>query len=134
MRPIPAASPSTAVPPAAPTASEPVTTASLAPPSKAAVDNEPVVIVDEDLVARREAAVAAVLDDEPAEPDQPFLVDDGELEEWDSGSLADYLERRGLISDGGDEARTDFDEDGFFLDEGPNRERLRPRLRRDFFF
>jgi hypothetical protein len=95
------------------------------------------VIVDEELVARREAAVAAVLGNDPIAPRSPGIITGEELEEWDSGSLAEYLERRGLMSRGSHEAtRDDFDEDGFFLDEGPNggEERLRRRLRRDFIF
>jgi hypothetical protein len=155
MRPVPTAAPATAaLAPAAPAALAPVTTASLAPPATATgkgpvatndedvvaedenvvTDDEDVVIVDEDLVARREAAVAAVLGEDPIEPEEPFFLDDGDLEEWDSGSLADYLERRGLISDGEDEAWSDFDEDGFFLDEGPNADGARRRLRREFIF
>jgi hypothetical protein len=95
------------------------------------------VIVDEDLVARREAAVAAVLGNDPVARRSPGIVRGEELEEWDSGSLAEYLERRGLMSRGSTEAtRNDFDEDGFYLDEGPNNseQRLRRRLRRDFIF
>jgi hypothetical protein len=103
-----------------------------------ATDEEAPLILDEDLVERREAAVAAVLDDGPVGPPAPAIVRGEELEEWDSGSLADYLERRGLMnSSSSDEASSgDFDEDGFFLDEGPNddEERLRQRLRREGFF
>jgi hypothetical protein len=124
--------PATSVPSTAPEA--PVTTTAAAPPMATTAPEEPVVIVDEDLVARREAAVAAVLGDEPVELDEPSMIDDEELEEWDSGSLADYLERRGLISDRNDDPGADFDEDGFFLDEGPNSQTTRRRLRREFFF
>ncbi len=112
----------------------PVMTASVAP---ASVSEEEPLILDENLVARRDAAVTAVLDDEPlpiapstVAPNDGFIEND-ELEEWDSGSLADYLERRGLLN-GGD---SEYDEDGFFLDEGPNNDN-RPRRRereRSFF-
>lgn len=109
-----------------------------APTETAAAGDEPL-IIDEDLVARREAAVARVLDDNDFEV-RPRVVTDDELEEWDSGSLAEYLERRGLLSE--DEPQEadagDYDSDGFFLDEGPNRDderrvvrRVRPR---EFFF
>jgi hypothetical protein len=110
-----------------------VTTATTPPASS----EEAPLIVDEELVARREAAVAAVLGDDPLDRRSRGIVRGEELEEWDSGSLADYLERRGLMSRSSNEAsRDDFDEDGFFLDEGPNNneERLRRRLRRDFIF
>jgi hypothetical protein len=98
-------------------------------------------ILDEELVARREAAVAAVLDDaEPVRRNRVVSGDD--LEEWDSGSLADYLERRGYMSEDEAQAANDsgeFDEDGFFLDEGPNDNdgrrviRRLPRRSNDFF-
>ncbi len=141
MRPSPAATPAPTIAPV--TTLAPVTTASAAPATAPATTlGEPVVIVDEDLVARREAAVANVLDDEPSEFEDPSVVSEEELEEWDSGSLAEYLERRNLISGGGDEASTDFeddfdsefDDDGFFLDEGPNTDRPRRRLRRELEF
>ena len=109
----------------------PVMTASVDP------EEEPL-ILDENLVERRDAAVTAVLEDEPlpVAPVAPSpnggFTGNGELEEWDSGSLADYLERRGMMSDGD----TDYDSDGFFLDEGPNNNNDRPRRRRqpDNFF
>lgn len=73
----------------------------------------------------------------PLEPfplsDQPVVTGD-QLEEWDSGSLADYLERRGLLSDGEPQSQSgSYDADGFFLDEGPNNSRVR-RLEGDFLF
>lgn len=116
---------------------EPVATASLTP-----TQEEPL-IIDEDVVARREAAVARVLD-EPVqsggfnEPQSNRIVTGDELEEWDSGSLAEYLERRGLISEAEAQANSsDFDDDGFFLDEGPNnsdgRRVIRRLPRKDFF-
>ena len=51
-----------------------------------------------------------------------------ELEDWEYGSLADYLERK---QRGDSEViirhrSSDFDDDGFFLDEGPNRRRTSP--------
>lgn len=72
---------------------------------------------------------------------EPLDVNEEDLVDWDSGSLADYLERRGLIADASyDEGSTaTYDEDGFFLDEGPNNGRsYRSRSRRNnddgFFF
>jgi hypothetical protein len=112
--------------------------ASMRPAEKTTVatasEAEAPLIIDEELVERREEAVARVLEDDRR-------IDGEELEEWDSGSLADYLERRGLISggDGGGQADAgEFDEDGFFLDEGPNNSSGRRVVRRvrpnDFFF
>jgi hypothetical protein len=79
-------------------------------------------ILDEDSVASRDPLVR------PVEP-QPVIGDD-ELEEWDSGSLAEYLERKGLLSDGETaNSSATYDEDGFFLSDGPNRNN-RSRVRR----
>ena len=67
---------------------------------------------------------------------EPFPLSDGnvvtgdQLEEWDSGSLADYLERKGLLSE--TSAEDSYDPDGFFLDQGPNRKK-RPVVEEDFF-
>lgn len=75
-------------------------------------------IVDENKLPQQNAAT------------EPFpLSDDGDvvtgdqLEEWDSGSLADYLAKKGLLSDSSTQASDDYDADGFYLDEGPNRQR-----------
>jgi hypothetical protein len=96
-------------------------------PSTVATTEAPL-IIDEGQTARRDAAVAAVLDDEPVRLQEPSrssarVVTEDELEEWDTGSLADYLERRGYMSEDDAQALNDegeFDEDGFFLDDGPN--------------
>jgi hypothetical protein len=104
--------------------------------STATVGRQPLIIEDDPL-ARREVA------SQPAEPflpqGAPPIIAGEELEDWDSGSLADYLERRGLISDS-DQAvwalEDEFEEDGFFLSDGPNsRARLIGRYRdgRDLF-
>jgi hypothetical protein len=62
-------------------------------------------------------------------PRPPGLVTEDQLEEWDSGSLADYLERRGLLSDASYTEETvgndEFDSDGFYLSDGPNNRRNR---------
>lgn len=102
--------------------------------STATVGRQPLIIEDDPL-ARREVASQPV---EPFLPlGEPRIIDDDELEEWDSGSLADYLERRGLISDSDQAVRTlesEFDEDGFFLSDGPHsRARLIGRYRDDLF-
>lgn len=93
--------------------------------STASVGEAPLVI-DEDPLARREVASQSSARFQPQ--GAPPVVAGEELEEWNSGSLADYLERRGLIS-GSDEpdriSDSEYDEDGFFLSDGPNE---RPRL------
>jgi hypothetical protein len=72
----------------------------------------------------------------PAPVEEPRYITEDELADWDSGSLADYLERQNLIADAGSQANSSaaFDQDGFFLDEGPNNRetRARSRSRRDF--
>ena len=88
----------------------------------------------------------------PAPTDQPLIIDEStvastgplppanvgpepvitgdQLDEWDSGSLADYLERRGLMSETSRAVpvEDDYDPDGFFLDEGPNNNGRRSRV------
>ena len=86
-------------------------------------------IVDEERVARNNP-----ISPFPLSEDEPVVGGD-QLEEWDSGSLADYLERRGLLSGRGtpvEPEATSYDPDGFFLDEGPNRSRVR-RIDEDGF-
>ncbi|RYE88030.1 MAG: hypothetical protein EOP19_02610 [Hyphomicrobiales bacterium] len=57
-------------------------------------------------------------------PDDQFVTGD-QLDQWDSGSLADYLARKGLMSDasGAAPSTSTYDADGFFLNDGPNRGR-----------
>lgn len=54
------------------------------------------------------------------------LVTGDQLDEWDSGSLADYLKRRGLMSEAAPSS-SQYDADGFFLDEGRNNNGRRSR-------
>lgn len=86
--------------------------------------DQPALVIEDGELVRREVASQPVLTREA-----PPVIAGDELEEWNSGSLADYLERRGLISDSGEPARfsdSEYDEDGFFLSDGPNDDR--PRL------
>lgn len=85
--------------------------------------DEAPLIIDEEQLAQREAAIRPVEPFVPAESEQ--IITEDELEEWDSGSLADYLERRGLIS-GSDQA-SEYDADGFFLSDGPNKSKAKRR-------
>lgn len=108
---------------------KPVTT--VLPASPQATAEEPL-IVDETAVARRDAAVANVLADDDVEDVTATneVVGSDELEQWDSGSLAEYLERKGMMSGSSEDqaSRGTFDEDGFFLDEGPNNDRSNARV------
>lgn len=85
-------------------------------------------ILDENKVNQQENAAV-----EPFPLSDDSVVTGDELEEWDSGSLADYLERKGLLSQTSSQADESYDPDGFFLDEGPNRKK-RPVVEDDFFF
>lgn len=60
-----------------------------------AATGQPVIV--DDTTQRRDRAVARVLNDEPR------IVEGDQLEQWDSGSLADYLERKGLMNGSGQE-------------------------------
>ncbi len=79
-------------------------------------------IVDENKVRQQENAAV-----EPFPLSDDEVVTGDQLEEWDSGSLADYLERKGLLSQ--TSAEDGYDPDGFFLDEGPNKKK-KPRTGR----
>jgi hypothetical protein len=66
------------------------------------------------------------------------VVTEDKLAAWNSGSLSDYLQRNGLIDEGApSEQRFDdnYDPDGFFLSDGPERPRRNyPRPREDGWF
>ena len=92
------------------------------------VTPEPTVVVDESLMTGSIAAPAPTL---PSP-----IVDDAA--NWQDESLRDYLARRGILDEGGEssatvtERSTDYDADGFYLNEGPNgvRETRRQRILR----
>ncbi len=83
-------------------------------------------ILDENRVQQQENAAV-----EPFPLSDDEVVTGDQLEEWDSGSLADYLEQRGLLSQSS--AEESYDPDGFFLDEGPNKKKKQVP-EDDFFF
>jgi hypothetical protein len=88
--------------------------------------NEQPLILDENKVKQQENAAV-----EPFPLSDDEVVTGDQLEEWDSGSLADYLEQKGLLSQSSvDEG---YDPDGFFLDEGPNKKK-KPLPDDEFFF
>ena len=75
---------------------------------------------------------------EPVGPVPPSpIVDD--TDNWDTESLRDYLERRGILEGGDEPARSsatvterdnDYDPDGFYLNDGPNNDRTSRETRR----
>lgn len=107
------------------------------PTVTATTSPEPVVIVDDKTLT----GSIAVPDTTGPLPPAP-IVDDSE--NWDTESLRQYLERRGIL-EGGDERSSatvtqrsnTYDPNGFYLNEGPNsdrttRETRRQRLQRLF--
>jgi hypothetical protein len=98
-------------------------------------DDAPVVIEDTP-APKRTASTRPV---PPASIPDDQVVTEDQLDDWDSGSLADYLERRGLMSDASVssgrrsqavfEDDNNYDSDGFFLSDGPNNNRRAGRNR-----
>lgn len=138
-RPGPGPQPAAPVVTAAPEPAKTTTTASL-PAAPAATTTpapvvtttpDPVVVVDENALTGSIAAPA------PTAPVPPAaIVDDSE--NWDTETLRQYLERRGIL-EGGDDGRstatvTDrsntYDPDGFYLSDGPNGDRVTRETRR----
>jgi hypothetical protein len=113
----------------APTETPPVPLPRDARPKATAVASLPAgekpLIVDENKVKQQENAAV-----EPFPLSDDEVVTGDQLEEWDSGSLADYLERKGLLSSADDS----YDPDGFFLDEGPNAKKKKKPVQDDEFF
>lgn len=108
---------------AAPVAAPAVTT------TPAIKSPEPVVIVDD-----TQTGSIIVPDTTGPVPPAP-IVDDSE--NWDTETLRDYLERRGILEGSGNrstarvtERSNDYDPDGFYLNEGPNGDRMTRETRR----
>lgn len=121
----------------APAATPPVPLPRSARPSTTQVaalpTEEKPLIIDETKVQQDQAAVERF----PLSDSGRDVVTSDQLEEWDSGSLADYLERKGLMSGtpsqgSGSQVSGDYDPNGFYLDEGPNQVK-RPKRNLDFF-
>lgn len=114
----------------APTETPPVPLPRKARPSGTEVASLPAaekpLILDEDKVQQQENAAV-----EPFPLSDDEVVTGDQLEEWDSGSLADYLEQKGLLSQSS--ADDSYDPDGFFLDQGPNKKK-KPLPDDEFFF
>jgi hypothetical protein len=97
-------------------------------------------IIDETDLAQRQANLNAT-DNQPVEP---FPMSDGsdqasagdtvvtgdQLEEWDSGSLADYLAAKGLLSEDAAQPQTSEDNSDFVFNQGPSKPR---KPQSDFF-
>lgn len=115
----------------APTETPPVPLPRDARPKATAVASLPAsekpLIVDENKVKQQENAAV-----EPFPLSDDEVVTGDQLEEWDSGSLADYLEQKGLLSQ--TSAEDSYDPDGFFLDEGPNVKKKKKPVQDDEFF
>jgi hypothetical protein len=84
------------------------------------------VVLDETTVIAREASTQPAIIPPADIPEPPRVVSEDELQDWDSGSLADYLQRRGLMSDASagqpsQSAATVNDNDGFYLNDRPRR-------------
>ncbi len=84
--------------------------------------DKPLIVDEKKLKPQGDVAVEPF----PLSDDQ--VVTGDQLDEWDLGSLADYLERKGLLSK--TSAEDSYDPNGFFLDEGPNKKKP---VQDDFF-
>lgn len=135
--------------PATPDATKPVDVASVSPNTETPPvplprsarpkwTNTAAAPVEEKPLILDESKVAAVA---PEAPVEPFPLSDGgqpaqeigsdQLEEWDSGSLADYLARKGLLSDNSASQSSGSDDaDIYFADPEP---KTRARPLQDFF-
>lgn len=84
-------------------------------------------IIDETNLADRQADLNQPVepfplsDGDQAYSDSDVVVTGDELEEWDSGSLADYLAQRGLLNEG--RAQSAEDDSDFVFNDGPSRPR-----------
>lgn len=100
-----------------PASARPTKPAVSLPSTTTAATNEVPLILDEN-----EVASTGPLPPQDIIPEDQLIGGD-QLDEWDSGSLADYLARRGLMSDASQAAPAadeQYDPDGFFLSDGPN--------------
>jgi hypothetical protein len=111
-----------------PRSARPKTTdvASISPSPAAPAADKPLILDDKQ--------VAAAKDVEPfpmSDGGNDKVVGEDQLEEWDSGSLADYLERKGLVSDSADPEAQPADEsqyEGWLVDNGRPARRQRDEL------
>jgi hypothetical protein len=127
----PARAPIVAAPTTAPAAIDPVQVASIQQPKVApmpmplSMRPSPVAVVRPAANAVPVAVVGPnndlIVATPGTGPRPPANINAQELEDWESGPLAEFLaERQGSRAD------VTYDNDGFFLDEGPNRQPRRP--------
>ena len=108
----------------APVGTDPMVTASLSPakvapmPMPLSMRPEPVLIVDGPVRTR----AIGISSGETPRSSASVTFDD--LQDWESGPLSEFLARR----EGGGRVDPDYDEDGFFLNDGPNAPRRGDRL------
>jgi hypothetical protein len=109
-----------------PPSQQPVSVASAAP-AQPASDQAPL-ILDENKV-RRDQTTAEQSPDFFGPSKQEPVIGEDKLEAWNSGSLSDYLRRNGLLSDASStpdpQIDDNYDPNGFFLSDGPNRQQRR---------
>ncbi|RYE07912.1 MAG: hypothetical protein EOP22_15685 [Hyphomicrobiales bacterium] len=105
----------------------PVKAIPVAPAVTAAPVVEPVVIIDE---TTQTGSIAV-----PTGPVPPSAIVD-DTQNWETESLRDYLERRGILEGGSERSSAtvtqrsnDYDADGFYLSDGPNGDRETRRQR-----
>ncbi|WP_375452681.1 hypothetical protein [uncultured Devosia sp.] len=106
--------------PVVPAATDPMTVATLTPskmaPMPMPLSMRPTPVTQP--LARQQAEDIFLPPEVVAGNDRPVVVDD--LRDWESGPLSDFLaERQGEQSS----AQMEYDNDGFFLNEGPNTRR-----------
>ena len=130
----PARTPITTVPAAEPAEIDPVEVASI-PPQKVAPVPMPLSMRPQPVpvaLVRDPGAIVIPPGLTPAEPAAivrpPVDVTAAELEDWESGPLADFLAERQA---GNAYVDPRYDSDGFFLDQGPNRPRRDRVISRD---
>ena len=127
----PARAPIVTAPTTVPAAIDPVQVASIQPPKVApmpmplSMRPSPVAVVRPAANAVPVAVVGPnndlIVATPGSGPRPPADITAQELEDWESGPLAEFLAERQ-----GSQADVTYDNDGFFLDEGPNRQPRRP--------
>jgi len=101
-----------------PRSARPAPTAVASLPAAPAPQQQAPLIVDETRLNQQQAATERF----PLSDEQPGYVSGDQLDEWDSGSLAEYLERRGMLSDSPQQASQ---EEYYYEDQRPvDRRRL----------
>lgn len=111
-----------------PRSARPKTTevAAISPSPAAPAAEKPLILDDKQVAAAKQVEPFPMSDDNSGK-----VVREDQLEEWDSGSLADYLERKGLVSDSSTQDAQPDDEsqyEGWLVDDGRPARRQRDEL------